>query len=141
MTKLELLENWYDQVWVKGDMAAIDRFFAPQAGADGLLSDGQVGAEDFQALVPALRRLVRDLSITIDRSRETDDWLWAQITVNALPAQGTTPIKASGQVMMHFDKGMITEAYNMFDFLTFFEQAGALPQDAFLLLLSGETLN
>jgi hypothetical protein len=85
--------------------------------------------------------LVRDLSITIDRSRETDDWLWAQITVNALPAQGTTPIKASGQVMLHFDKGMITEAYNMFDFLTFFEQAGALPQDAFLLLLSGETLN
>jgi hypothetical protein len=140
MTKLDLLKNWYDSVWVKGDISAIDQFFAPMAGANGLMPDGQVGAEDFRALVPALRALVRNLSIGIDHFQEGGDWLWAQVTVNALPAQGVTPIKASGQVMLRFDGGKITEAYNMFDFLTFFEQAGLLPKDTFLLLLAGETL-
>ena len=140
MTKLEFLKNWYDRVWVKADLEAIDQFFAPRAGAEGIMPDGAVGAEDFRALVPALRALVRDLSITIDRWQDGDDWLWAQITVQALPAQGAAPIRANGQVMMRFANGLIAEAYNTFDFLTFFEQVGLLPQDAFALLLSGEKL-
>lgn len=140
MTKLEFLKAWYDCVWVRADLAAIDQFFAPRAAADGLMPDGQVGVEDFRALVPALRALVRDLTIDIDRWHEGEDWLWAQIIVRALPAHGTTPIRASGQVMMRFADHRIAEAYNTFDFLSFFEQAGLLPQDAFLLLLSGEKL-
>lgn len=140
MTKLAFLENWYDRVWTRGDLSGIDEFFAPCAGADGLMPDGQVSAEDFRALVPALRALVRDLKIEIDRHQEGDDWLWAQINVHALPAQGATPIQASGQVMLRFEGDQIVEAYNMFDFLTFFEKAGFLPKDAFMLLLSGETL-
>ncbi|WP_347310053.1 nuclear transport factor 2 family protein [Defluviimonas sp. SAOS-178_SWC] len=140
MTKLDLLKDWYRTVWIDGDLTAIDRYFAPSAGADGLMSDGQVSMEDFRALVPALLALVRDLSIGIDRSVETGDWLWAQITVRAVTAHGVDPIHASGQVMVRVVDGQIAEAYNAFDFITFFEQAGLLPQDAFMLLLSGERL-
>ncbi len=141
MTNLELLQDWYNRVWVKADLDAIDTYFAPRAGADGIMPDGQVGVEDFKALVPALLALVRDLTIDIDRSVESGDWLWAQITVRALTARGVDPIRASGQVMVHIEDGLITEAYNAFDFITFFEQAGLLPQDAFMLLLSGEKLS
>jgi len=140
MTKIDFLRNWYDRVWVRGDLAAIDAFFAPRAGADGLMPDGQVGVEDFRALVPALRSLVRDLAIEMDHWQEGDDWLWAQIRVSALPAQGTRPVDATGQVMMRFAQGLIVAAYNTFDFLTFFEQVGQLPPEAFLLLLAGEKL-
>ncbi len=140
MTKLEFLRNWYRKVWIEADMAAIDDYFAPRAGADGLVADGQVGVEDFRALVPALLALVRDLSIEIDRSMEVGDWFWAQITVRAVTAHGVDPIRASGQVMMRIEDGRIIEAYNAFDFITFFEQAGLLPQDTFMLLLSGEKL-
>ena len=84
MTKLELLQDWYRPVWVEADLAAIDRYFAPLAGADGILPYGQVGAEDFRVLVPALRALIRDLRIEIDRSVETGDWLWDQFTVRAM---------------------------------------------------------
>ncbi|MCU9846706.1 ester cyclase [Defluviimonas sp. WL0024] len=140
MTKLEFLRDWYHRVWIEADLNAIDRYFAPRAGADGILPDGQVGVEDFRALVPALLSLVRDLAIDIDRSIETGEWLWAQITVRAVTAHGMDPIRASGQVMVRIEDGHITEAYNCFDFITFFEQAGLLPKDAFLLLLSGERL-
>ena len=80
------------------------------------------------------------LDIRIDRSIEAGDWLWAQISVHAVTAEGMAPICAAGQVMMRIEGDRITEAYNAFDFLTFFQQAGLLPEDAFLLLLSGERL-
>ena len=140
MTKLELLGNWYRRVWIEADPDAIDDYFAPRAGADGLMPDGQVSAEDFRALVPALLSLVRNLRIEVDRSIETDDWLWAQITVHATHAQSVNQIRASGQIMMRIEGDKIVEAYNAFDFITFFEQAGLLPEDAFLLLLSGERI-
>ncbi len=140
MTKVEFLREWYRRVWVEADPAAIDDYFAPRAGADGLMPDGQVTAEDFRALVPALRAAVRNLRIEVDRHVETDDWLWAQITVHGTTAQGIDPIKASGQIMMRIEGDRITEAYNAFDFITFFEQVKLLPQDSFLMLLSGERL-
>ncbi|SPH18288.1 hypothetical protein DEA8626_01823 [Defluviimonas aquaemixtae] len=140
MTKLDLLYDWYRRVWIEADLDAIDDYFAPRCGANGILSDGQVSAEDFRALVPALRALVRNLDIGIDRSVEAGDWLWAQITVHARTARGVDPIKATGQVMLRFEGSRIAEAYNSFDFITFFEQTGLLPKDAFLLLLSGERL-
>jgi hypothetical protein len=140
VTKLDFLREWYRRVWVEADPAAIDDYFAPRVGADGLMPDGQVSAEDFRALVPALLSVVRNLRIEIDRHVETEDWLWAQITVHGTAAQGIDPIKASGQIMMKIEGDKITEAYNAFDFITFFEQVKLLPQDSFLLLLSGESL-
>lgn len=140
MTKLELLQDWYRRVWVEADLTAIDRYFDPRVGVDGIMPDGQVGAEDFRALVPALLALVRDLSIEVDRSIETGEWLWTQFTVRAVTSHGVDPICARGQVMVRIDGNKIIEAYNSFDFITFFEQAGLLPQDAFMLLLSGERL-
>lgn len=141
MTNLELLQDWYNRVWVEADLDAIDTYFAPRAGADGIMPDGQVGVEDFKALVPALLALIRDLSIDIERSHEVGDWLWTQIVVKASTAHGIDPIHARGQVMVRIEDGKIAEAYNCFDFITFFEQAGLLPQDAFMLLLSGEKLS
>jgi hypothetical protein len=140
VTKLELLRTWYQRVWIEADPSAIDDYFAPRAGANGLMPDGQVSAEDFRALVPALLSLIRDLRIDIDRSVESEDWFWAQITVRGTTAQGMDPIRASGQIMMRIEDDKIVEAYNAFDFITFFEQAGLLPKDAFLLLLGGERL-
>ncbi len=141
MDKLGILSDWYRRVWIEEDLDAIDEYFAPRCGADGLMPDGQVGAEDFRALVPALRALVRDIDIRIDRHVETGDWLWAQIVLSARTAHGIDPVGGTGQVMLRFDGGRITEAYNGFDFISFFEQVGLLPKDAFLLLLSGERMS
>lgn len=140
MTNLDILSEWYRRVWIEGDLAAIDDYFAPSAGAEGIMADGQVSAEDFRAFVPAMRAHVRDPSFEITRSIETPDWVWAQLSVRAVTAQGLDPVSVSGQVACRFEAGRIVEAYNSFDFIPFFEQAGLLPRDALLLLLSGERL-
>lgn len=140
MSNLEILREWYRRLWLEGDLAAIDDFFATAAGAEGIMADGQVGAEDFRAFVPAILAHVRDPSFEIVRSIETDDWVWAQLAVRAVIAHGLDPIAVSGQVACRIEGGRIVEAYNSFDFIPFFEQAGLLPTDAFLLLLSGQRL-
>lgn len=139
--KLDILNDWFQTVWIEAELERVESFFLPRAQADGLIADGQVGPEEFRTLVPALRALVRDLSITIDRSHEDADWLWAQTRVQARSARDLSPVEASGQIMLRFEGDRIAEAYNSFDFLTFFASTGQLPADAFLLLLSGERLH
>lgn len=140
-TGLDLLQEWYRRVWIDQDLGAVEEFFAPRVGAEGILADGQVGAEDFRALVPAIHALVRDLSITIERSHGMGDWLWTQILFTGHAAQGLEAVHTRAQVMVRIEAGRIAEAYNVFDALTFFEQLGQLPKDAQMLLLSGERLS
>jgi hypothetical protein len=140
MAHLDILREWYRRVWIEGDLAAIDELFADSAGAEGIMADGQASAEDFRAFVPAILAHVREPSFEIVRSIETGDWVWAQLVVRSLTAQGLDPVTVTGQVACRIAGGRIAEAYNAFDFLPFFEQAGLLPQNAFLLLLSGERL-
>ena len=55
MTNLDILSEWYRRVWIEGDLSAIDSFFAPSGGAEGIMADGQVSAEDFRAFLPLAR--------------------------------------------------------------------------------------
>lgn len=140
MSNLDILTEWFRRVWIEGDLSAIDAFFAPEGGAHGIMADGQVTAEDFRAFVPAILTHVRDPSFEILRSIEHEDWVWAHLVVRATTADGIDPISVMGQVACRFAGGRIVEAFNAFDFIPFFERAGLLPKDAFLLLLSGERL-
>jgi len=140
MTNLDILREWYRRVWIEGDLSAIDTYVAPSGGAEGIMADGQVSAEDFRAFVPAMRAHVREPSFEIARSIECGEWVWAHLVVRATTARGLDPITVTGQVACRIVDGRIAEAYNAFDFIPFFEQAGLLPRDAFLLLLSGERL-
>lgn len=140
IAKIDILKDWYRRIWIEGELDAIGRYFAPRATADGLMPDGQVGPADFEALVPAFLALVRDLNFDIDRWHEAGDWLWAQVTFRGTGAHDMRQVAVGGQVMLRFEGSMITEAYNAFDFLNFFTSAGLLPEDAFLILLSGERI-
>lgn len=140
MDKLSFLQDWYQKVWIEGDMGAIEAFFDPDSVANGLMRDLQVGPEDFRALVPAILRLVRDQVVRIERHVETDDWLWALIVVEARAARTMKPVRIDGQVMMRFEGGKIAEAFNHFDYITFFEQVELMPADTMALCFSGEVL-
>lgn len=141
MTGLELLETWYDRVWVHGDLSAVADFFDTEALASGLMSDFAAQLEDFQTLVPAVLQALRDVRITIEDSMEVGDKVWARTTLHALKAEDMTPIQISGQVMVRLQNGKIIEAHNSYDFVSYFEQMGNLPKDSVALMLAGETLN
>ncbi|WP_343082384.1 nuclear transport factor 2 family protein [Ostreiculturibacter nitratireducens] len=141
MTKLDLLKDWYQRVYIDGDLEAIDDYFAPRSTASGLMAELQVGPEDFRELIPAVMRLIREPEVVIDAHLDSGDWLWALVTVKAKSTRSLSPVEFSGQVMMRVQEGRIAEAFNHFDFITFFEQLELLPPQTFALCLSGERLH
>ncbi|NSX56399.1 ester cyclase [Parasulfitobacter algicola] len=137
MQHFALLEDWYQRVWINADIDAIDELFHPTAAAEGLVNDMAMTAEEFKGLVPAFARLVEVTDVKFHQYFESDDWLAAAMTITAQSKQDGKTISADAQVMIKVANGKIVEAYNQFDMLSCFEQLGFLPEDSFLLSLSG----
>ncbi len=140
MTKLQILQDWYDRVWIGGDLAAIGAYFTPDVQAAGVMPGLDLRPADFAELVPALMRMVAEPAFEVLRHIETEDWLWALIRFRARSAQTLAPVDVTGQIAVRFEGGRIAEAYNHTDMLSFFEQIGGLPADTMALCLMGNQL-
>lgn len=141
MTGVEILQAWYERVWEQADLNAVAEYFDINAMANGLMSDLAAELEDFQTIVPAVLRLVRNVKINITHSMEDGDKAWALVEIHAQNAENMAQVVCSGQVMIKTKDNKIIEAYNHFDFLGFFEQLGFLPPNTIALCLSGEKLS
>lgn len=140
MKKSQLLKEWYDQVWVHGDLEAIDRFFDPSAMAEGIIPEMQVGPDDFRELVMAFRHHVGDIKVELPKTIEDEEWVSAILHVHTSRADNGAPIEVTGQVMARFAEGKLVEAYNQFDFISLFEQLGQLPEDSLPICMTGQKL-
>ncbi|MDA5094692.1 nuclear transport factor 2 family protein [Aliiroseovarius sp. KMU-50] len=139
MSNLDILRNWYDRVWVDGDLESVDTFFTPDTEAQGMM-EFAMGPDDFKAVAAAVHETIEVVKISFDRVVEADNWVWAQMSAHAQARLVDKDVVVAGQVMCRFDNGKIVEAYNQFDFLSFFEQLGLLPEHTLALCLAGETL-
>ena len=140
MTKSELLKEWYDRVWVHGDLEAIDQFFDPDTMAEGIIPEMQVGVDDFRDLVTAFRYHVGDIDVKLPKTVENGDWVAAMLHVHTSRADNGAPIEVTGQVMARFKNDKVVEAYNQFDFISLFEQLGQLPEDTLPICMTGQQL-
>lgn len=140
MSRLGILKQWFDTVWMRGDMEAVDGFFAPEVAAYGIIDGLKARPEDFKAMIPALRALTRDARFRVLRHIECGDWLWVLVGITARSAATLEPMEFSGQLAIRFEGDKFAEAYNHFDFVSFAEQIGAMPPDTVLLCMSGERL-
>ncbi|MBZ4021459.1 hypothetical protein CKO11_03140 [Rhodobacter sp. TJ_12] len=141
MSHLDILKNWYDRVWIGGDIAAIPEFFPEDSAANGLLPDLSLTPRDFAEFIPAMQAVVQDMHYEILRHIETEDWLWALVRFHGYARRNAAPVDMTSQVAVRIANGQFVEAHNTTDMLQFFEQIRALPQNAMALLLSGEQLN
>ncbi len=139
MSNALILAEWFRDVWINGDLDAIDRMFPAATSAEGMMGFS-VGADDFKELVPAFTQLVEDFSIEVINVIESGPWISALISVHGTHAYSNAEIAFTGQLMARIENGVFAEAYNNFDFISFFEQIGALPSDTIALALSGEPL-
>ncbi len=137
----EILQNWYDQVWVKGDLDAIDTFFEPDLVASGIVPEMQVGRDDFRDLVTAFLAHVGEVEVKLPITVENGDWVSAFLHVHTARGDNGAPIEVTGQVMARFENGKIVEAYNQFDFVSLFEQLGLFPSDTLPICMTGQRLD
>lgn len=140
MDRVSKLEEWYHQVYLQGELDAVETLFTEKTRAAGLMADAQVGPEDIRVFAMALMHMVDAPRFRIAKAVEAGDWLAALIETEAIRADTGKPIRVIGQLMARFEGDQIAEAYNNFDFVSFFEQMDLLPEHSLALGMSGQRI-
>lgn len=140
MTKLDLLQRFYDRVWIGGAVAEAGSFFAPAAAAGGLMSDLALGPQEFHDFVAPMLEMLEVRRVTMEKAVEQGDWIAVMASFEATVRATGQQITGSGMLMARVEGDRIAEAFNCFDFLGFFERLGLLPEDALALCLTGQRL-
>ena len=134
-----LIRRWFEDVWNRGREDTIDELVADGAKIYGLSTpDGQPisGPDEFKPFYRQFRQAFPDIRITIVRTVTQGDVVAAHCDVTAthssnglvgVPASGR-PVHFSGMCMVRIAEGRFVEGWNVFDFLTCYQQMGLLPQ-------------
>jgi SnoaL-like polyketide cyclase len=136
----DVMKEWFHRVWTEEDTSAIEEMFIPDGEARGLGRNVLIGPRDFKQFHSALRGLLKDFVITIDKSIEQGDWFSAICTLRARSRQSGDPVEITGSVFIRIVDGKLIEAYNHWDFLNMFSQLGLLPSSTFDSALAGQKI-
>ncbi len=128
----EIVREWFEEVWNKGDERAIDRLFAEDGVAHGLFdASGNeiVGPAGFRPLVQLMRGALHDLQVTVEDVIVAEDRAAARFVVRAVhcgdtlgfPATGRS-VEFTGMTFIRVKDGKIAEGWNNVDFAAMHEQ-------------------
>jgi steroid delta-isomerase-like uncharacterized protein len=135
-----LVRRWFEEVWNKGRAEAIDEMFAEDGVAHGLSdASGQPlrGPAGFRPFHRSFRDAFPDIEVVVEDVIAEGDKLAARCSVRGRH-QGDTlgfratdrPIEITGMTFARVRDGKIVEAWNNFDFMSLFQQLGALQLSA-----------
>ena len=140
MKKLKVMEKWFDRVWRKEDASTIYKMFPGTRKATGLGKRDIIGPDEFAVFQKALLQHLSKVTITVDKSMEKGNWIFALCTMKARKKGTKEKITMHGSCYAQIKNGRINVAYNNWDFISLFEQLGLLPPDTFATCLSGQTI-
>ncbi|MFK7881886.1 hypothetical protein [Roseobacter sp.] len=141
MTKAEILDRWYKDVWEDGKLDVIEDYFIPEEDMEHTAANFRIVPSEIREWVSILRSFVTDIKVKMLHSIEDDEWLSAMLEIKCTNAATGAPVKVYQQIMLRFEGNLKAESYPAFDFIRFFEQLGQLPEDTHALLLSGTRLH
>jgi steroid delta-isomerase-like uncharacterized protein len=131
-----LAHRWFEEVWNKGRADAIDEMMADDAVARGLtdVSGKELrGPTDFKPFFYSFRDAFPDIQVTVEETVSEGDMLAVRCSVRATHAgEGiglaatNRPVAFTGMCMLRIKDGKIVEAWNNFDFMSMFQQLGAI---------------
>ena len=129
-----LVKRWFEEVWNKGRVDAIDEMFDENGIAHGLSDDpsnpikGPAGFKPFHAV---FREAFPNMMITVEDTIAEDDKVAARCSVRAKHegefmgrAATQAPVDFTGITIVRIYNGKIVEAWNNFDFMTMYKQTG-----------------
>ena len=133
-----MIRRWFEELWNQGREDTIDRMLAADAKIHGLPTpDNQpaTGPEGFRPLYRTFRTAFPDLHITVDQSLRDGDRasVWVTCTgthrgeLMGMPPTNR-PVHFTGTVIIKVANDRFVEGWNSFDFLSMYQQIGALPQ-------------
>lgn len=132
----QLLRRWFEEVWNKGRVDAIDEMFAEHGVAHGLSDDPAnpiVGPTNFRPFHTVFREAFPNMMIVVEDLIAEGDKVVARCSVRAKhegdflgssPTQ--SPVEFTGIAIVRVANGKIVEAWNNFDFMTLHKQVGLI---------------
>ncbi|BCM93975.1 hypothetical protein IAD21_05870 [Abditibacteriota bacterium] len=138
----QIMVRWFEEVWNKGNLDAIDELFASDGIAYGLGEHGHDvrGPAVFKPFVQRLRAAFPDLHITVDDTIVQDDRVAARFSVTmthlgddmGFPATGRKA-NVKGITYGRIRDGQIVEGWNNWDIYGLMQQL-QIPQEEAKLL-------
>ena len=135
-----LVRRWFEEVWNKGRADAIDEMFDEEGVAHGLADEGGAplrGPANFRAFHRQFREAFPGVEVVVDDAITEGDRVAARCTVRGRHdgdslgfAATKQPVEFTGMTFARVRDGKIVEAWNNFDFMSMFQQLGALRLDA-----------
>lgn len=131
-----LFRRWFEEVWNKGRAEAIDEMFAEDGVAHGLADEpGKQlrGPAGFKPFYQRFRDAFPDIEVVVEDTIAEGDKVVARCTIRATHqsdslgfAATQQPVEFSGIAIVRVRDGKIIEAWNNFDFLSMYQQLGAM---------------
>jgi predicted ester cyclase len=131
-----LIRRWFDEVWTRGRIQAIDQLRSLKATAVGLGEGDTIahGPDPFKAFFLNLRATLPDLKVTIEDLLAEGDKVAVRYSVEgthqgealASPATGQK-IRFTGITIARVEGGKIVQGWNNLDQLGLLTQLGLLP--------------
>jgi steroid delta-isomerase-like uncharacterized protein len=135
-----LIRRWFEEVWNKGRMEAIDEMASPSVIGHGQAQhDTDIGLQEFRAFASSIRSAFPDLKVTIDHTVEQGDKVVARWTATMThkgnflgfaPTGKTATI--TGTTTQRIAGGKIVEGWDNWDQLGLLVQIGAVPAAHFV---------
>jgi steroid delta-isomerase-like uncharacterized protein len=133
-----LLRRWFAEVWNKGSEEAIDEMFAEDGIAHGLADESGNplrGPAGFKPFFRKFRAAFPDIEVVVEDTITEGDKIAARCTVRGKHqsdslgfAATQQPMEITGMTIVRVRDGKIVEAWNNFDFMSMFQQLGALSR-------------
>jgi predicted ester cyclase len=132
----QLVRRWFEEVWNKGRVDAIDEMLDENGIAHGLSDDPStpiIGPAGFKPFHTVFRDAFPNMMIVVEDAVAEGDKVAARCSVRArhegefmgrAPTQA--PVEFTGITIVRIYNGKIVEAWNNFDFMVLHKQVGLL---------------
>jgi steroid delta-isomerase-like uncharacterized protein len=135
-----LVRRWFEEVWNKGSAEAIEELFDEEGVAHGLGDESGAplrGPANFRVFHHKFREAFPGIEVSVDDAISEGDRVAARCTVRGRHegdtlgfAATSRAVEFTGMTFARVRSGKIVEAWNNFDFMSMFQQLGALRLDA-----------
>jgi steroid delta-isomerase-like uncharacterized protein len=129
-----IISDFFEQVWNKGDEAAIDRFIA--ADAAGNDPDFGIGREGFKQQWRNWRRAFPDIHFQIEEMVAEGNTVVSRWTLTGTQSGeflGIAPtgrkVRVAGMSLDHLEDGVLISGFDGWDNFGLRQQLGAVPGD------------
>jgi steroid delta-isomerase-like uncharacterized protein len=129
-----LIRRWFEEVWNKGRMEAIDEMASPDVIGHGQAQhDTDIGLKEFKPFVVSLRNAFPDMKVVIDHTIEQGDKVVARWTSTMTHkgeflgfASTGKKVTITGTSIQRIVDGKIVEGWDNWDQLGLLVQIGAV---------------